>query len=88
MLAINEFKEALKLIPDDFQTQMLLVKVYSATCMDMDTLCNEALQFTSLMAEKYDTSAFVLEKRAALYMHLKKFTEADMDLKHLDQLKN
>jgi tetratricopeptide (TPR) repeat protein len=78
--AIHEYQQALHIHPDDYYAQFQLARVYSAICVERDSLCEEALHTFQMLLLKYDTSTLIRTERANLYMHLGDFDKASKDL--------
>ena len=78
--AIAEFNQAILLYPDREEAIIGLASAYYFLCIDLNQDCEEALrQYSDLLNKRPDSKEF-LQKRAAIYTHLKEFEKADSDL--------
>jgi tetratricopeptide (TPR) repeat protein len=84
--AIVEYQQALKIFPNDYNANIALANLYFTICVQKDSLCTVALKTYNSLLMKFDTSAFLLSKRADLLIHLGDFEKASSDLDRIMKL--
>lgn len=78
--AIIEYKQAVKLYPENAEGEIALAKGYYYLCLDLDQDCDVAIKHYSNLIIKYPDSKQYLKIRAEIYTHLGEFNKADEDL--------
>ncbi len=64
--AIDMFSAILKLDPENYDGRMMLAETYYETCIEKDTLCDEALWQLNILVEKFPTMAEPYELRSEI----------------------
>jgi tetratricopeptide (TPR) repeat protein len=85
--AVNEFKQAIKIYPNNKKGLIGLADGYYKSCLTSNQYCEEAILQISFLINKYPSDYSFLQKRAEIFFHIGEYEKADSDYDKLLLLK-